>query len=179
MCEEKEGCLGCREGTCPEKERCRPYECAQSRALEGCWQCEEFPCQAPVLQSLRTQAFVGYISKFGMEKILDRLEEGEKDGIVYHHPGLLTGDYDGIENEEDTCVSMEKQFLMMDTILYLYKLSRTLVSMGHPMSVLKEEKIFDKVIAIKYDVPNDRLEMFAQYRRDIDTFYQRVLEKNA
>lgn len=68
LCEEKEGCLGCREGTCPEKERCRPYECAQCRALEGCWQCEEFPCQAPVLQSLRTQAFVGYISKFGMEK---------------------------------------------------------------------------------------------------------------
>ena len=82
-------------------------------------------------------------------------------------------------HKDDTCVSMEKQFLMMDTILYLYKLSRTLVSMGHPMSVLKEEKIFDKVIAIKYDVPNDRLEMFAQYRRDIDAFYQRVLEKNA
>ena len=78
LCEEKEGCLGCREGTCPEKERCRPYECAQSRALEGCWQCEEFPCQAPVLQSLRTQAFVGYISKFGMEKIMDRLEEGRR-----------------------------------------------------------------------------------------------------
>ena len=74
---------------------------------------------------------------------------------------------------------MEKQFLMMDIILYLYKLARTLVSMRHPMSVLKEEKIFDKIIAIKYDVPNDRLEMFAQYRRDIDAFYQRVLEKNA
>ena len=82
-------------------------------------------------------------------------------------------------HQEDTCVSMEKQFLMMDIILYLYKLARTLVSMGHPMSVLKEEKIFDKIIAIKYDVPNDRLEMFAQYRRDIDAFYQRVLEKNA
>ncbi len=107
LCEGKEGCLGCREGTCPEKERCRPYECAQSRALEGCWQCEEFPCQAPVLQSLRTQAFVGYISKFGMEKIMDRLEEGEKDGIVYHHPGLLTGDYDGMESEEDVWVLLE------------------------------------------------------------------------
>ena len=46
-------------------------------------------------------------------------------------------------------------------------------------SVLKSENIFDRVIAIKYDVPNDRLEMFAQYRRDIDDFYQRVLEKNA
>ena len=82
-------------------------------------------------------------------------------------------------HKDDTCVSMEKQFLMMDTILYLYKQARALVTMGHPMSVLKSENIFERVIAIKYDVPNDRLEMFAQYRRDIDSFYQRVLEKNA
>lgn len=82
-------------------------------------------------------------------------------------------------HKDDTCVSMEKQFMMMDTILYLYKKSRTLVTMGHPMSVLKAENIFDRVVAIKYDVPNDKLEMFAQYHRDIDEFYQRVLEKNA
>ncbi len=82
-------------------------------------------------------------------------------------------------HKDDTCVSMEKQFLMMDTILYLYKQARALVTMGHPMSVLKSENIFERVIAIKYDVPNDRLEMFAQYKRDVDSFYQRVLEKNA
>ena len=82
-------------------------------------------------------------------------------------------------HKDDTCVSMEKQFLMMDTMLYLYKQARALVTMGHPMSVLKSENIFEKVIAIKYDVPNDRLEMFAQYKKDIDEFYQRVLEKNA
>ncbi|MGC4020369.1 MAG: V-type ATP synthase subunit A [Muricomes sp.] len=82
-------------------------------------------------------------------------------------------------HKDDTCVSMEKQFLMMDTILYLYKQSRALITMGHPMSVLKSEDIFERVIAIKYDVPNDRLEMFTQYKRDIDAFYQLVLEKNA
>ena len=82
-------------------------------------------------------------------------------------------------HKDDTCVTLEKQFLMMETILYLYKKARTLVTMGHPMSVLKAENIFDRIIAIKYDVPNDKLEMFAQYHRDIDAFYQRVLEKNA
>ena len=82
-------------------------------------------------------------------------------------------------HKDDTCVSLEKQFLMMDTILYLYKQARALVTMGHPMSVLKSENIFDRVIAIKYDMPNDRLEMFKQYHRDIDAFYQHVLEKNA
>ena len=82
-------------------------------------------------------------------------------------------------HKDDTCVSMEKQFFMMETILYLYKRGRAHVTMGHPMSVLKSENIFERVIAIKYDVPNDQLELFAQYHRDIDTFYQNVLEKNA
>ena len=41
------------------------------------------------------------------DELLKQLEEGEKDGIVYHHPGLLTGDYDGIENEEDVWALLE------------------------------------------------------------------------
>ena len=51
-------------------------------------------------------------------------------------------------HKDDTCVPMEKQFKMMEVILYLYKKSRSLISMGMPMSVLKENPIFDKVIAI-------------------------------
>ena len=81
-------------------------------------------------------------------------------------------------HKEDTCVSLEKQFKMMDVILYLYKQSRKLVAMGMPMSVLKAEGIFEKVIAIKYDVPNDNLQMLDLYKKDIDDFYNRVLEKN-
>ena len=67
---------------------------------------------------------------------------------------------------------------MMDTILYLYKRSKTLVAMGMPISVLKEDNIFERVIAIKYDVPNDKPEMFGQYMADIDRFYENVLERN-
>ena len=80
---------------------------------------------------------------------------------------------------EDTCVPMAKQFKMMEVILYLYKKSRTLISMGMPMSVLKQDSIFDKVISIKYDVPNDQLDMFDDYMKQIDKFYDGVLERNA
>ncbi|OUQ27144.1 V-type ATP synthase subunit A [Lachnoclostridium sp. An131] len=80
---------------------------------------------------------------------------------------------------EDTCVPMEKQMKMMETILYLYDRAKALITMGMPMSVLKSENIFEKVIAIKYDVPNDRLEMFEDYKKAIDEFYDHVLEKNA
>ena len=51
--------------------------------------------------------------------------------------------------------------------------------MGMPISVLKEEDIFERVIAIKYDVPNDKLEMFDDYMKMIDGFYDRVVERNA
>ncbi len=82
-------------------------------------------------------------------------------------------------HKDDTCVPMEKQFKMMEIILYLYKKSRSLISMGMPMSVLKQDSIFDKVIAIKYDVPNDRLDLFDNYEKQIDQFYDDVLERNA
>ena len=42
-------------------------------------------------------------------------------------------------HKDDTCVSMEKQFKMMEVILYLYQKSRELVARGMPMSVLKAE----------------------------------------
>ncbi len=80
---------------------------------------------------------------------------------------------------DDTCVPMDKQMKMMQTILYLYKKSKTLVAMGMPVSVLKEEKIFEHIIAIKYDIPNNKPELFDEYKKEIDSFYDRVIEKNA
>ena len=67
-------------------------------------------------------------------------------------------------HKDDQNVPLKKQFLMMETILKLYHVSQKLVQQGHPMSVLRAEGIYDKVIAIKYDVPNDHLEMF-DYQR--------------
>ena len=80
---------------------------------------------------------------------------------------------------QDTCVPLEKQKKMMDTILYLYAKAKALVSMGMPMSVLKEDRIFDRVISIKYDVENDRLDKFDDYRAAIDQFYDDVIARNA
>ena len=82
-------------------------------------------------------------------------------------------------HKEDTCVPMKKQFLMMETILYLYQKCRALVAMGMPVSVLKEEKIFERIIAVKYDVPNDKLELFDEYKKQIDQFYDSVIARNA
>ena len=82
-------------------------------------------------------------------------------------------------HQEDTCVPMDKQFRMMEIILYLYRKCRSLITMGMPISVLREENIFEKIISVKYDIANDEMYKFDEYEKDIDAFYNRVMEKNA
>lgn len=80
---------------------------------------------------------------------------------------------------DDTCVPMAKQYQMMQIILYLFQRAKILISMNMPMSVLKEEDIFERIISIKYDVANNELEKLGGYFKAIDEFYERVIEKNA
>ena len=80
---------------------------------------------------------------------------------------------------EDTCVPLKKQFKMMEVILYLYQKSKELIVMGMPMSILKEDNIFERVISIKYTVPNKNIKRLDRFFIDIDEFYNKVLEKNA
>lgn len=79
----------------------------------------------------------------------------------------------------DTYVPLTKQEKMMETILYLYQKSKQLIDRSMPMSLLKESNIFDKVISIKYDVANDELDKFEEYKKLIDEFYNDIMEKNA
>ena len=52
------------------------------------------------------------------------------------------------------------------------KNARALVNRGMPVSVLKEDNIFERIISIKYDVPNNQSRYFSNNtREDIDTFY--------
>ena len=74
---------------------------------------------------------------------------------------------------------MDKQLKMMETILYLYEKCKKLIAMGMPMRVLRESSIFEHVIAIKYDVSNEELDKFEDYRHEIDAFYDHVIATNA
>ena len=47
------------------------------------------------------------------------------------------------------------------------------------MSVLNADGIWNRIINIKYDVPNNKLEMFDNYKQDIDRFYSSISEKHA
>ena len=80
---------------------------------------------------------------------------------------------------EDTFVPLEKQLQMMRVILHLYERCKALIEMGMPMALLRENRIFEKVIAIKYDVANKELQKFEEYQQMIEEFYHGLLETNA
>lgn len=69
---------------------------------------------------------------------------------------------------DDTFVPLEKQKLMMKVILHLYKKAKQLVAASVPISGISESGLFDKLVKMKYDIPNNKLEMFDDYIKEID-----------
>lgn len=69
---------------------------------------------------------------------------------------------------DDTYVPLEKQLKMMEVILYLYKRGKEVVNAGKPIRLILETGIFDRVIKMKYDVPNNNLALFDDYYKEID-----------
>lgn len=69
---------------------------------------------------------------------------------------------------EDTFVPMEKQLRMMDVILRLYERSKEAMMNGKSIHSIVELGLFDKVVKMKYDIPNNNIEMFDDYMNEID-----------
>lgn len=63
-------------------------------------------------------------------------------------------------HKDDTYVPLEKQFSMMGIILTLYDKCAEAVSRGVTVSAVSGTGIFEKVIKMKYDIPNDKPQLF-------------------
>lgn len=77
---------------------------------------------------------------------------------------------------DDTFVSLEKQFKMMNVMLHLYHRSKEVIARQIPISKILSTGIFDKLIQIKYDVPNSKIEMLDDYIKEIDTVLDGILK---
>ena len=77
----------------------------------------------------------------------------------------------------DTYVGLDKQYRMMKTILRLYERAKELLPLGIPVSRLVESGIFDKLVRMKYDIPNEKPELFDDYIREIDSTVDRLVGK--
>ena len=70
-------------------------------------------------------------------------------------------------HKDDTYVPLEKQFKMMETILLLQKEAKNAISKNIAISTIAETGLFEKVIKIKYNIPNDNLSAFDELNSEI------------
>ena len=79
-------------------------------------------------------------------------------------------------NEIDSFVPLEKQFEMLKIIDLLYEESKEAVKNHIPISKVKNEEIFTKVINMKYEIENDNLDAFPKLATEIKDFYANLDE---
>ncbi len=77
-------------------------------------------------------------------------------------------------HKEDSYVPLKKQYLMLKVIDTMYRRGSSAVKLGIPISIIRNEEIYSKVIKIKYNIPNNRLDMFYDILEEINQFYDRL-----
>ena len=80
-------------------------------------------------------------------------------------------------DDTDTYVPLEKQYRMLKIMDYLYEKGLAGLKQGIPTSVLYNEKIFDDVIKMKYNIPNDDFSGIDVLRQDIDEYYDDLMRR--
>ena len=79
-------------------------------------------------------------------------------------------------HKDDTYVPLEKQYLMMKMIVDFYSLAQKALSDGILYDRIVETGWSDKIIKIKYDIPNDKPEMFGEYEKEMAADFEKLTE---
>ncbi|MDO8685782.1 MAG: V-type ATP synthase subunit A [Clostridiales bacterium] len=80
-------------------------------------------------------------------------------------------------HKEDTYVVLEKQYKMLKTIDVLYENALKCVKMGIPISTIKDQDVIQDVLKMKYEVPNDKLELLDDLCDKIVDVYNNLRKK--
>lgn len=106
LCSENVQCKGCRQdgfmdlAWCKDAEWCEVRRCVLDKGIRGCYECAPAGCRKGLLKDkIKPRAFAEFVSRYGMDELMNCLERNEKAGIVYHRQGIM-GDYDDFDDLE-------------------------------------------------------------------------------
>lgn len=74
----------------------------------------------------------------------------------------------------DTYVPLKKQLEMLKTIDQLYIRGLQSIKKNIPISRVRNGQLYDEVIKMKYNIPNDNLDKLEELKRKIDDFYDKL-----
>lgn len=79
-------------------------------------------------------------------------------------------------HKDDTYVPLEKQYKMMKLILQFYNLSKVKLANGADINKIINSGWIEKLIKVKYDIPNNKLEMFDEYEQKMQADFDLIEE---
>jgi len=77
-------------------------------------------------------------------------------------------------HKEDTYVPLKKQIEMLKTIDLLYERGLKAIKKKIPISKVRDGELYDKVMKMKYTVPNDKLGEIEELKSHINEFYDEL-----
>lgn len=118
ICQHAKICSGCRSTNntlCRHctKEGCYQYYCCQQKGIEGCWECDDSPCDHDMFShehTVRNRAFVRFAKYEGVEELGKCVFINWMRGISYRDGK----DYDQFTNENDVVHLLTKHYISKD-----------------------------------------------------------------
>ena len=78
-------------------------------------------------------------------------------------------------HKDDSFVPLEKQYKMLKVVWHLYVRANECAEKDIPMSRLKDVDLFEKIVKMKYNIPNDNLEGLKDLIAETDAYYDALL----
>jgi len=78
---------------------------------------------------------------------------------------------------EDTYVNLQKQYKMLKVIDAFYENALQCVKMGIPISTIRKESVIQDILKMKYDIPNDKVELLDDLMDKIVETYSNLRQK--
>lgn len=101
LCSNYGECPGCKVKIAGDHD-CSAGKCTAEKGIDGCYACAEYDsCTEGMPHGKRSRAFNRYAQEFGKQALINRLRVNYENGITYHRPDKLPGDYDRCETEHE------------------------------------------------------------------------------
>ena len=104
LCARNEDCPGCNVND-GKKDWCVNRRCSLERGIAGCYACADRQCRKGMLSKNKPYGFTQFARRYGVQELMDCLEQNEMRGIVYHRAGIA-GDYDAFADAEALCAAL-------------------------------------------------------------------------
>ena len=115
LCHNAKICEGCKSKHCgcskqKSKEGCYQYQCCKKKGINGCWECDDAPCEHDMFSkqhNIRNRAFIRFAKYEGVEELGKCVFINQLRGIKYG----FGKDYDHCNTESEVVEILTQHYI--------------------------------------------------------------------